>query len=75
MALLGDQLSQCLLKVNEMVVSRQTANTHALGGVCLFPHAPVPPVAHRLRNFIFFNVFVYFFEKKVFFFEMMIARV
>lgn len=31
--LLGEQLSQCLLKVNEMIVARQTTNTHAIGAL------------------------------------------
>lgn len=31
--LLGDQLSQCLLKANEMIVARQTPNTHAVGAL------------------------------------------
>ena len=50
-ALLGDQLSQCLLKVNEMVVSRQTANTHALGGGVRIRSVPPPRrVSTRLRT-------------------------
>ena len=31
--LLGDQLVQCLLLINAMIISKQTANTHALGAI------------------------------------------